>query len=165
MHKTLTILLMLTLAAVGASAQTAPAPSEKWPAAPTDETMKKLRADMQSIKADVIAKNLTLTTEQSAKFWPLFETYQKEQNVIIDEQLKGIQDFVKNYETLDDAHALGLMNAHFDRDTRMNNLRKKYLAEFQKILPTKTAVRAMQIDRRLSLATQFEIASRIPLAR
>lgn len=81
----------------------------------------------------------------------------------MDEQLKGIQKYVESYEALDDASAVALMNAHFDRDTRMNTLRQKYRAEFQKVLPAKLAVRAVQIDRRLSLATQMEIASRIPL--
>jgi hypothetical protein len=50
------------------------------------------------------------------------------------------------------------------RDAKMNALRQKWLGEFQKVLPTKLAVRAMQIDGRLSLAAQMEIASRIPLA-
>jgi Spy/CpxP family protein refolding chaperone len=144
--------------AVAQQAQTGAAPK------PTaEEALKALRADLQSSRADVLAKNLTLSAEQAAKFWPVFEQYQKEQNVIMDEQLKGIQKYVDSYETLDDASALGLMNAHFDRDTRMNALRQKYLAEFQKVLPTKLAVRAVQIDRRLALATQLEIVSRIPL--
>jgi Spy/CpxP family protein refolding chaperone len=46
-----------------------------------------MRADMQETRADIMAKNLTLTAAQAAKFWPLFETYQQEQNVIMDEQL------------------------------------------------------------------------------
>ena len=57
------------------------------------------------------------------------------------------------------------MQAHFARDTKMNALRQKWLGEFQKVLPTKLAVRAMQIDRRLSLAAQTEVTSRIPLVR
>ena len=56
-----------------------------------------------------MAKNLTLTAEQAAKFWPVFDAYQKEQNVIIDAQLKDIQKYVSNYETMDDAGALALM--------------------------------------------------------
>jgi hypothetical protein len=67
------------------------------------------------LAADTLAKNLTLTAEQAAKFWPVFEQYQKEQNVIMD------------------------------------------------VLPTRLAVRAIQIDRRLSLATQMELATQIPL--
>ena len=47
----------------------------------------------------------------------------------------------------------------------MDALRKKWLAEFQKVLPTRLAVRAIQIDRRLALATQMELASQIPLVR
>ena len=55
----------------------------------------------------------------------MFNTYQKEQNALIDEQLKGIQKYVDSYETLDDATALSLMKAHLDRDAKMNALRLK----------------------------------------
>jgi len=111
-----------------------------------------------------MAKNLTLTADQAAKFWPLFDKYQKEQNVIMDDHLKGIQKFVDTYQTMDDTAALAFINAHFDRDAKMNALRQKWLGEFQKVLPTKLAVRVMQIDRRLSLLAQFQVTTRIPLA-
>jgi len=129
-----------------------------------DEVLKAVRADLQGSRADIIAKNVTLTAAQAAKFWPLFDSYQSEQNVIMDDQLKGIQQYIENFETLNDAGALGLINAHFDRDARMTALRKKWLGEFQKVVGAKLAVRVMQIDRRLSLVHQLEFASKIPLA-
>ena len=129
-----------------------------------DEVLRAVRSDLQGERADIMAKNLTLTSEQAAKFWPLFEAYQKEQNVIMDEQLRGIQSFIESFDKLDDAAALGLINAHFDRDARMTALRQKWLGEFQKTLNTKMAVRVMQIDRRLSLAHQILFTSKIPLA-
>jgi Spy/CpxP family protein refolding chaperone len=129
-----------------------------------EEVLTAVRSDLQGERADILAKNLTLTSEQAAKFWPLYAAYQKEQNVIMDEQLRGIQRFIENADTLDDAAALGLINAHFDRDARMTALRKNWLAEFQKALDTKLAVRVMQIDRRLSLAHQIMFTSKIPLA-
>lgn len=58
-----------------------------------------------------------------------------------------------------------LINAHFERDTKMTALRQHWLNEFQKVLGTKLAVRVMQLDRRLSLVHQAYIASQIPLAR
>jgi len=128
-----------------------------------EEVLKTMRADMQGTRADIMAKNVTLTAAQAAKFWPMFEAYQKEQNVIMDEQLKGIQKYVEGYNTLDDAGALALMTAHFDRDTRMNTLRQRWLKEFQSVLPARTAARVLQIDRRLSLVAQLEITARIPL--
>jgi hypothetical protein len=45
----------------------------------------------------------------------------------------------------------------------MTALRQKWLGEFQKVLGPKLAVRAIQIDRRLSLVQQLQITSKIPL--
>ena len=130
-----------------------------------DEVLKSVRADLQGERADIIAKNVTLTAAQAAKFWPMFESYQKEQNAIIDDQLRGIQRFVENYEKLDDAAALALINTHFERDDKMNALRKRWLGEFQSLVGTKIAVRVLQIDRRLSMAHQIAFTSQIPLVR
>jgi len=145
---------------VGAQ-QTRPA---SYATTPIDEVLQAVRADLQENRADIIGKNLTLSSEQSAKFWPIYEAYQKEQNAIMDDQLKGIQQYIERFDTLTDAGALALINAHIDRDARMAALRKKWLADFQKALGTKPAVRAMQIDRRLSLAHQMQFVAKIPLA-
>ena len=128
-----------------------------------EEMLQAVRADLQGERADLIAKNVTLTSAQAAKFWPLLEAYQKEQNVIMDEQLRGIQRYIETADNLDDAGALSLINAHFDRDAKMNALRQKWLGEFQKALDTKLAVRVMEIDRRLSMAHQLMFAAKIPL--
>ena len=132
---------------------------------PVDEVLKAVRADLQGGRAEIIAKNVPLTAEQAAKFWPVFEKYQSEQNAIMDEQMKGIQQFVERFEMLDDAGAVALIHAHFDRDARMNALRQKWLTQFQEVLPTKLAVRVMQIDRRVSLVHQVQFAAQIPLVQ
>ena len=166
MRNTLLLVVGVSVMSVSAIAWTAAQQTKPVSAAPTsiDDVLRVVRSDLQGERADIMAKNLTLTSEQAAKFWPLFEAYQIEQNVIMDEQLRGIQRFIESSDTLDDAAALGLINAHFDRDARMTALRKKWLAEFQKTLNTKLAVRVMQIDRRLSLAHQIMFTSKIPLA-
>ena len=71
-------------------------------------------------------------------------------------------DIVAKNVTL--SSALGLIQAHLERDARMTALRQKRLGEFQKALGTKLVVRVMQIDRRLSLAHQVQFAAKIPLA-
>ena len=158
MRRTVLVLLMLALAALPAMAQTSAAKPSP------EEAMNALRDDMQHTRADIMAKNLTLSAEQAAKFWPVFEKYQKEQNALIDEQFKIIKQYADTYEKLDDAGAMALMNSHLEGNAKMLALRKKWLGEFQKVIPARLAVRAMQIDERLSLAAQFEIASEIPLA-
>lgn len=157
----LTTLFIFSASAIGWIA--AQQPSVTGPT--VDEVLLAVRTDLQANRADVLAKNLTFNAEQAAKFWPLYESYQKEQNVILDAQLKGIQQYIDSIDHLDDAAALGLMHAHLERDAKMVALRQKWLGDFQKAVGAKLAVRAMQIDRRLSLAYQLQTVSRIPLAR
>ena len=135
----------------------------KASAAAMDDVMTTIRADLQSSRADVIAKNVPLSSAQAERFWPIFEQYQQEQNAIMDDQLKSVQWFIENFEKADDAAALQLINAHFERDARMTTLRQRWLVEFQHTLGTKLAVRVMQIDRRLSLAHQAYVTSKVPL--
>jgi len=167
-RKTLALTTAVWLFSVSAIAWAAAQQAKPVSATPApasmDEMLQAVRADLQGERADIMAKNLTLTSAVAAKFWPTYAAYQKEQDAIMDEQLRGIQRYIENFDTLDDAGSLGLINAHFDRDERMNALRKKWFGEFQKVLGTKLAVRAMQVDRRLSLVHQVGFATRIPLA-
>ena len=171
MSKTLSFLAavcLLTVPAAAVAQQAKPVSTTK-PVATTpatiDDTIRAVRADLQGSRADIMAKNLTLTAEQAAKFWPVFDQYQKEQNVIMDEQMKGIQAYISGGEAMDDRSVLQLMNAHLDRDEKMAALRRRWLSDFQQVMPIKQAVRVMQIDRRLSLAQQTEFTAQIPLAQ
>lgn len=165
MRNTLSILLAVGLNAmfIVATADAQVRPASTTPPPTIEEVVKTVRADLQATRAEMIAKNVTLSSEQAAKFWPVFEQYQKEQSAIMEAQMKGIQEYVDRSLQLDDAGAIGLMNAHLERDARMATLRQRWLGEFQKVLPTKLAVLVMQIDRRISLVHQLEFASRIPL--
>jgi len=128
-----------------------------------EEVLKAVREDLQGQRADIMAKNLTLTSAEASKFWPVFEKYQKEQNAIMDEQLRGIQRYIENFDKLDDASALALINAHLDKDAKAAALRRQWLGEFQKVVSAKQAARVIQIDRRLSLEQQLVYTSKIPL--
>jgi len=165
MRKSLVLILGVALLSASAGAWTAqqvqPASVKLTP--PIEDVLVAVRSDLQGERADIMAKNITLTAEQAAKFWPMFEQYQKEQNAIMDEQMKGIQRYVDTYETLDDTGALALIKTHLDRDAQMVALRQKWLPEFQKIVPARIAARVIQIDRRLSFVHQVEFSARIPL--
>jgi Spy/CpxP family protein refolding chaperone len=141
-----------------ADAQQAPAAG-----ASTDDALKAFRNDLQGARADIMAKNLTLTADQAAKFWPAYAKFQTEQSAIVDEQLKAMKKYVDGYATLDDAAAMTQVNANLSRDLQMNTLRRKWLGEFEKILPARVAARVIQIDRRLGLAGQLAISAQIPL--
>jgi hypothetical protein len=129
------------------------------------EVLESIEQDMRTARAEAIAKNLQLDKEQAARFWPVYERYVAELAPIFEEQMQGVKKYVESYDKLDDATALGLVTALIDRDARMAALRTRWLGEFQKVVPGRLAAKFMQIDRRLSLATQTELAARIPIIR
>ena len=142
----------------------ADAPADTKVAQPTPEqASEQFRIDMQAVAADVMAKGLTLTAEQAAKFWPLFEAFQKEQKAIIDEQLKSLMKYEDTYREMTDADALAYANSLLQRDQKIHDLRVKYLAKFQNVVPSRVAARAIQLDRRLGLVAQVKISSQVPL--
>jgi hypothetical protein len=160
MNKLIVAMLAMAFSAAALSAEPAAAPA----AQPTQEqVIAQFKQDLAAKRADVMAKGLTLSAEQAAKFWPLFEEYQKEQNVIIDAQIKATENYSKNFAGLTDAQALEYVNALLARDQAAHDLRVKWLAKFQTVVPPKVAARAIQLDRRLSQVMQVQVSSQIPL--
>ena len=67
MHRTLVLSVLMLLASI--PAWSADTPAAKSPAQATPEqAVAEFRNDLQAKRADVMAKNLSLTAEQAAKF-------------------------------------------------------------------------------------------------
>ena len=158
--------LKLLAASVITAAFTIPA----WSAEPAatasqEQAVAQFRTDLMADRADVMAKGLKLSADQAAKFWPLFEAFQKEQAAVVDAQVKALKDYADNFSKLSDEDALTYVNSLLDRDQSMHDLRVKWLKKFQAAVPAKTAATAIQLDRRLGAITQVQLSSQIPLIR
>ena len=162
MNKKSVILLLSLLCGAPAWSGDTPAATGATPPT-TEQVMEQFRNDMQAAAADVMAKGLTLSAEQAAKFWPMFAVFQKEQKAIIDEQLKSLMKYGDTYTTMNDTEALAYANSLLRRDQKIHDLRVKYLAKFQEVVPAKIAARAIQLDRRLGNVAQVKISSQVPL--
>ncbi|WP_116808177.1 hypothetical protein [Steroidobacter cummioxidans] len=142
------------------------APSSVTAAEPTPEQIvSDFRKDLEAKSADVMAKTLTLTADQAAKFWPLYKEYQKEQAAIVDGQIQATQKYAAAYEHLTDEEALTYVNALLERDQKVHDLRARWLAKFQTVVPGTIAARAIQVERRLGLVHQVGVSSQVPLVR
>ena len=112
-----------------------------------------------------VARNMGLSAEQAAAFWPVYQKYQDGFSALFHQQLDTISKYAASYATLTDAEAVTLMNGQLDRDAKVAAYRARWFPEFQKVLPGKLATKFMQIDRRLSLVTQLALASQVPVVQ
>jgi hypothetical protein len=156
--------LSIALPAWSADPAVPPADPTIAPALP-DDVVAQFRNDLMSKRADIMAKGLTLTADEASRFWPLFEQFQKEQDIIVNQQISATKAYADHYQDLSDKDAVAYVKALLDRDQKMHDLRVKWLGKFQKAIPVKVAARAIQLDRRLSNVAQIQVSQQIPLVR
>lgn len=154
--------MVLTMFLVGAAAGIAQtAPPETKPL--TDDDIRLMRQDLQSIKSDVIRHTMLFSEAEDKAFWPVYNEYAGVQHNIADKRLAVIMDYAKHYDTLTDADASSLSQRMLQVDDDTLALRKKYLPKFETVLGAKRAAKFYQVDNRLSMIVNVQLASEIPL--
>jgi len=154
---TLGLLVVLLGAGGSISAQDAKANTQ------FDQYISLLRKDLRSGKKQFVAANLILTDGEAQKFWPVYDQYAAETEKIYSNRLALIKEYAANIDTLTDAQAASLNKRSVDIDGSMSNLRQKYVPLFAKVLNGKSEALFFQIDKRLALLIDLQLASEIPL--
>jgi hypothetical protein len=129
----------------------------------TDADIRMLRQDIQAQKNQIITDNMQFTATEAAAFWPVYKDYAAAQHAIGDKRQALIKDYAASYDTMDDSSARSLTQRVFAIDDDTQALRKTYFPRFEKALGAKRAAKFYQVDSRLSLMINLQLASLIPL--
>ncbi len=158
--KTLTIFFLLVVLFIPfVLAQTASVQAK--PISDTDIQL--LRSDVQADKNQIISHTMDFTDAESTAFWPIYRDYAHDQQAIADERVQVIKDYAKNYDALDDAKSKDMTQRSLNIDAKFLNLRQEYWPKFEKALGAKRAAKFYQVDNRLTLLINVQLASEIPL--
>lgn len=128
-----------------------------------DKYLALLRKDLRSGKKQLVAANLTLTDAEATKFWPIYDKYTNEQAKLYDERVAVIKDYAANFDTLTNANAAGLNQRSISIDQRLVALRAKYMPIVAKVLRGKKSALFFQLDKRIGLLIDLQLAVEIPL--
>jgi len=165
MKKTMVVVLTLagaTLVKSGVLFAQAQATAQ---ASVTDKDIQLLRQDVRSQKKQIVAANMQLTDAEAEKFWPVYDQYTAEVTKLGDTRVALIKQYAQNYDTLTDAQANDLMQKWGGLEESVAQLRLKYIPNFEKVVSAKKTALFFQIDRRLSLIIDLQLASAIPLVQ
>ena len=122
-----------------------------------------LRQDVQKQKVAILTDLMELSAEDSAKFWPVYNEYDKALTKLKDERLALIKDYAQNYGSLTDEKAMQIANAALDLDGKRNDLKREYLQKVRQALNAKLAARFLQIETQLEKIIDLQIASNLPI--
>ena len=113
----------------------------------------------------LIAANLSLTESEATKFWPVYDQYRAEYRKIGDAKLALIKEYAENWGTVTDAQALDYLKRSEEISESVVQLRKKYMPLVSAILPGKKTATFFQLERRIELLIDVQVASLLPLVQ
>jgi len=129
----------------------------------TDQYIGLLRKDLRSQKKQYIAANITLTADEATKFWPVYDHYAAETERINNDRITVLKEYAENLANLTDGQALALNNKSIAIDRSFVTLRQRFIPQFVKVLKGKNLARFFQIDKRIGLLIDLQIAAGVPI--
>ena len=149
--------LILALSVASARAATAAdGDSEK---ANVDVLLSAIRANRKAL----VAVNLKMTDEEAAKFWPVYDSYQKEMNALGDRLVALLGDYGKNFKDMSDDKAMKILDEYLNIEAERVKVRRSYVEQFAKALPGRKVGRFYQIENKMDAVIRYEMAKTIPV--
>ena len=155
----LTLGVGLLLSAGAAAAQTEKADAAKI----TDIEVNLMRKDLRDQKKQVVAANLPLTGDEAAKFWPVYDAYTQETIKVNDQRYALVKEYAANYNSMTDDAAARFIRRWIGVDEAGTKLRLQWIPKFEALLGEKKAAVFFQIDRRVGMMVELQLASQLPL--
>jgi len=112
-----------------------------------------LKDKIRSAEIAYLSQQLNLTPEEAQKFWPIYNNYTHEVELLIAERRKN-----KQQDRKDDAAARQALDKEMDIEQRMVDVRTRYKQEFLKALPPRKAGSVFKAERefRMQLIRQLK---------
>src|SRR3954452_8254668 len=149
------------LAVAAATAQT-PTP-EQTQEANLKAYISMMRKDLKKDKVSILTELMALEPDQSAKFWPVYNEYDKALTKLSDERVVFIRMYADNFSSLTGDMATKVALGIMDVEARRVDLRKQYFLRLGKVLTPKDAVRWLQIEAQMEKLVDLQILSSLPI--
>ena len=117
-----------------------------------------LKSNLRSQKKQIVAVNMDLTDAEAEKFWPVYNRYAAELATIYDTKIALFQEYLENYDSMSGEQAESYLRRRAAVEEEMMQVRLKYLPEFRKVLTGRETALFYQIDWRLDLMINLQLA-------
>jgi hypothetical protein len=128
-----------------------------------EDYMKLMRSDLRKEKSSIVDQAMGLDAAQKAKFWPIYQNYEKELTAIFDKRVATIKKYAESFPNTPDAVADQLVSEALANLSARSDLWKKYHAQMKTALGSKVAARFLQVENTLSQMIDLQLSTEIPL--
>lgn len=123
-----------------------------------DQDMQLLKSNLRSQKKQIVAANMDLTDAEAEKFWPVYDRYAADLAKIYDTKIALFQEYLDTNQTMSGDQAEAYLRRRAAVEEDVMQVRLKYLPEFRKVLTGRETALFYQIDWRLDLMINLQLA-------
>lgn len=136
----------------------------------TDKPASNLEIIHEKIKADkklIVAKYMDLTESEAAKFWPVYDEYQKDLQGSNERLRKLLEGYAADYrnQSMTDEKAKKLLDEWILLEQEEGKRRGAFAPKVLAALPAKKAARYLQIENEFRIMLRYDLASTVPLVQ
>ena len=128
----------------------------------TTGTLEEVRADLRADKVEIVKNAMNLSPSESDKFWPVYREYQYNVATLNDKRIALLKTYAEKLNNMNDKEAKELSQKVFDWENDRTELRRDFFERFRKATSAVTAAKFFQIEHRLDLIMDLQIASAVP---
>lgn len=114
-------------------------------------------------RRNLFSRNMKLNILDLKRFWPIYDSYEKEREVLVTKQLTLVHKYIDEHKTMTDIELDLIQNQMFSINRKIDELREKYYLKIKERFGTTPAVRFAQIDNQISTYISFELQKLTPL--
>ena len=129
------------------------------------EAIEAIKAQIQSNRQALMAENLMLDESEGEIFWPVYQDFHEDRDVLLDRRIKLLQKLRDNFAGLTDEQSTQMLDDYFALEDDFLALRKKYLQKFRQVLSDKNTLRYYQIENKMDSIIEYELSQIVPLAQ
>jgi len=111
-----------------------------------NQAVKERAEELETRKVAYITEQLSLTTAEADKFWPVYQNYNKKRQELAQNQ-RGWRFKQVNWDEITDAEAEKIADEEILRMQRMHELRASFHSEMKKVLPIKKVAMFYEAER------------------
>jgi ribosome-binding ATPase YchF (GTP1/OBG family) len=128
---------------------------KQWSA---DDDIQLLKKNLRSQKKQIIAANMDLSDAEAEKFWPVYDRYAADVAKVYDTKVALFQEYLENSDTMSGDQAESYLRRRAAVEQDLMQVRLNHLPEFRKVLTGRETALFYQLDWRLDLMINLQMA-------
>jgi hypothetical protein len=129
----------------------------------SDSELDYIKKTYSKDKKTIVHDYMNLSLMDSAKFWPLYGTYEAARQQIASVRINLINQYVNGYDNLTPESTDKLVRASFDNNISLDKLNLDYYGKIKNAIGSVNAAKYMQLEIYLQTMWKAVVQSNIPL--